>query len=87
MKHILRIFDKNKFANVVTSVETWVQYYESQGKVRNKIWATKSTKRKVPCTARRSMSVQKVLYAIFSLHNALQFRLMCHIVEVSQILS
>ena len=54
---------KNKFANVVTSVETCVEFYESQRKVRNKILATKSTKR--PCTARRTMSVQKAMYAIF----------------------
>ena len=32
-------------------------------KLEIKIWATKSTKR--PCTARRTMSVQKLMYAIF----------------------
>ena len=65
-KKVLKIspnFDKNKFANVNTGVETCVQFYESQRKVRNKIWATKSTKRQ--CTARRTMSVQKLMYAIF----------------------
>ena len=49
-------FDKKKFANVVTGDETWVHFYEPQRKVRNKIWATKSTKR--PCIARRTISVQ-----------------------------
>ena len=56
-------FDKKKFANVVTGDETWVHFYEPQRKVRNKIWATKSTKR--PCIARRTISVQKVMYAVF----------------------
>ena len=60
-KNILNIspnFDKNKLANVVTGVETCVQFYESQEKVGSKIWATKSTKR--PCTA-RTMSFQKLM--------------------------
>ena len=56
-------FDKKKFANVVTGDETWVHFYEPQRKVRNKIWATKSTKR--PCIARRTISVQKVMYTVF----------------------
>ena len=60
-------FDNNKFANVVTGVETWIEFYESRGKVRNKIWATISTKRS--CTARRCMSVQKLMYVnFFSTH-------------------
>ena len=54
--------DKNKFANVVTGDETWVQLYEPRRKVRNKSWAMKRTKR--PCIARRTMSAQKVMYAI-----------------------
>ena len=65
-KKVLKIspnFDKKLFANVVTGVETCVQFYESQRKVRNKTWATKSTKRQ--CTARRTMSVQKLMYVIF----------------------
>ena len=56
-------FDKKKFASVVTGDETWVHFYEPQRKVGNKIWATKSTKR--PCIARRTISVQKVMYAVF----------------------
>ena len=48
-------FDKNMFANDAIGVETWVKFYESQGQVRNKFWATKSTKG--PCSPRRSMSV------------------------------
>ena len=49
-------------ANAVTGDETWVQFYESQGKVRNKIWAMKSTQR--PCIA-RTLGVQMEMYAIF----------------------
>lgn len=56
-------FDKKRFANVVTGDETWVHFYEPQRKVRNKIWATKSAKRL--CIARRTMSVKKVMYAVF----------------------
>ena len=55
-------FEKNKFANAVTDDETWVQFYESQGKVRNKIWAMKSTQR--PCIA-RTLGVQMEMYAVF----------------------
>ena len=65
-KNILKLypnFDKKKFANIVTGDETWIHFYEPQGKVRNKIWATKATNR--PCIARRTMSVKKVMYAIF----------------------
>ena len=59
--------DNNKFANVVTGDETCVhetcvQFYEPRRKVRNKIWAMKSTKRS--CIARRTMSIQKTMYAI-----------------------
>ena len=51
-------FDKKKFANIVTGDETWIHIFMSL-----KIWATKATKR--PCIVRRTMSVGKVLYAIF----------------------
>ena len=56
-------YDKKQFANVVTGDETWVHYFEPVRKVSNKIWATKHSKR--PITAKRSLSIKKVLYAIF----------------------
>ena len=56
-------YDKKQFANVVTSDETWVHYFEPIRKVSNKIWATKHSKR--PIIAKRSLSTKKVLYAIF----------------------
>ena len=64
MLKLYQNFDKKKFANVVTGDETWVHFYEPQVKInRNKIWATKSTNK--PCIARRTISVQKIMYAIF----------------------
>ena len=65
-KKLLQMFpkyDKKQFANVVTSDETWVHYFEPVRKVINKIWATKHSKR--PIIAKRSLSTKKVLYAIF----------------------
>ena len=65
-KKLLQMFpkyDKKQFANVVTGDETWVHYFEPVRKVRNKIWATKHSKR--PIIAKRSLSTKKVLYAIF----------------------
>ena len=64
-KKLLQMFtkyDKKQFANVVTG-ETWVHYFEPVRKVSNKIWATKHSKR--PIIAKRSLSIKKVLYAIF----------------------
>ena len=54
---------KKQFADFVTGDETWVHYFEPVRKVRNKIWATKHTKR--PKIAKRTLSAKKVLYAIF----------------------
>ena len=56
-------FDKKKIANIVIGDETWIHFYEPQRKVKNKIWATKATRR--PCIARRTTSVKKVMYAVF----------------------
>ena len=53
-------YGKKQFANVVTGYETWVHYFEP---VRNKIWATKHSKR--PIIGKRSLSAKKVFYAIF----------------------
>ena len=56
-------YDKKQFANVVTGDETWIHYFEPVRRVSNKIWATKHSKR--PIIAKRSLSIKKVLYAIF----------------------
>ena len=65
-KKLLQMFpkyDKKQFANVVTGDETWVHHFEPVRKVRNKIWATKHSKR--PIIAKRFLSAKRVLYAIF----------------------
>ena len=56
-------YNARSFANVVTGDETWVHFFEPKRKIQNKIWATKYCKR--PCIAKRTMSVKKVMYAIF----------------------
>ena len=65
-KKLLQMFpkyDKKQFDNVVTGDETLVHYFEPVRKISNKIWATKHSKR--PIIAKRSLSTEKVLYAIF----------------------
>ena len=65
-KKLLQMFqtcDKKQFGNVVTGDENWVYYFEPVGRVSNKIWATKHSRR--PIIATRSMSAKKVWYAIF----------------------
>lgn len=65
-KQLLKQFPKynnRAFANIVTGDETWVHFYEPRRKMQNKIWATKGSRR--PCIAKRTMSVKKVMYAIF----------------------
>jgi histone-lysine N-methyltransferase SETMAR len=55
--------EKNNFSDLVTGDETWIYFYEPHRKMSNKVWATKAAKR--PCIAKRTMSVRKMLYAIF----------------------
>ena len=65
-KSLLKMYPKynnRSFANFVTGDETWVHFYEPKRKHQNKIWATRNMKR--PCIAKRTMSVRKVMYAIF----------------------
>ena len=38
-------------------------FFEPKRKIQNKIWATKACNR--PCIAKRTISVKKVMYAIF----------------------
>jgi uncharacterized BrkB/YihY/UPF0761 family membrane protein len=52
-----------QFPNVVTGDETWVRYLKTVRNVFKKIWATKHNKR--PIIVKRSLSIKKVLYAVF----------------------
>ena len=65
-KQLLQMFqtcDKKQFANVVTGDENYVYYFEPVGTVRNKIWATKHSRR--PIIVKQYLSAKKVWYAIF----------------------
>ena len=65
-KQLLKQFPKynsRSFANVITSDETWVHFYEPKRKIQNKIWATKGSQR--PCIAKRTISIKKVMFVIF----------------------
>ena len=65
-KQLLKRFPKynnRPFANIITSDETWVHFYEPKRKIQNKIWATKGGKR--PCIAKHTMSIKKVFNVIF----------------------
>lgn len=55
--------EKNNFSQLVTGDETWIYFFEPHRKMSNKVWATKAARR--PCIAKRTMSVRKMLYAIF----------------------
>ena len=49
-KKLLQMFpeyDKKQFANVITSDETWVHYFEPVRKVSSLIWAKKHSKRPI----------------------------------------
>ena len=61
-RQYLKIFQNKKNANIVTGDETWVHYFESVRKVRNKICATRNSKRQV--IAKRTLSAKKVLNSI-----------------------
>ena len=68
-------YNAQSFANVVTGDETWVHFFEPKRKIQNKIWATKACKR--PYIAKRTISVRKVMYAIFFTTRVLPYRLLC----------
>ena len=48
---------------MITGDETWVHMFESQRRADNKQWKQKDQKR--PCIAKRTISLEKMLYAIF----------------------
>ena len=50
-------------SNLLTGDETWVHMFEPQRRADNKQWKRKDKKR--PCIAKRTISLKKMLYAIF----------------------
>ena len=50
-------------SNLLTGDEAWVHMFEPQRRVDNKQWKQKDQKR--PCIAKRTISLEKMLYAIF----------------------
>ena len=50
-------------SNLLTGDETWVHMFEPQRRANNKQWKRKDQKR--PCIAKRTISLKKMLYAIF----------------------
>ena len=50
-------------SNLLTGDETWVHMFEPQRRADNKQWKPKDQKR--PCIAKRTISLKKMLYAIF----------------------
>ena len=47
----------------MTGNEIWVQFFEPQRKIDNKIWATRNARR--PVMATKTISVKKVMLAVF----------------------
>ena len=62
LKQFLK-YNNRSFANIITGDETWVHFYEPKRKIQKKIWVTKGGK--IPCIAKRTMSIKKVMYVIF----------------------
>ena len=50
-------------SNLLTGDETWVHMFEPQRRANNKQWKQKDQKH--PCIAKRTISLKKMLYAIF----------------------
>ena len=55
--------DDRRLFEIVTGDETWISFFEPEGKENNKVWIGKNGAR--PQIARRSKSVKRVLYAFF----------------------
>lgn len=58
------MYDKKKFAKVITGEETRVFYVEPKRKVSKRVWATTNISR--PTVAKRCRTVKKVVYVIFN---------------------
>ena len=63
---LLQIYDgcdDKHLCEIVTCDETWISFFEPEGKENNKVWIGENGAR--PQIARRSRSVKHVLYALF----------------------
>ena len=63
---LLQIYDgcdDKRLCEIVTDDETWISFFEPEGKENNKVWIGENGAR--PQIARRSRSVKHVLYALF----------------------
>ena len=63
---LLQIYDgcdDRRLFEIVTGDETWISFFEPEGKENNKVWIGENGAR--PQIARRSKSVKRVLYALF----------------------
>ena len=55
--------DERRLFEVVTGDETWISFFEPEGKENNKVWIGENGAR--PQIARRSKSVKRIMYALF----------------------
>ena len=55
--------DDKRLCEIVTGDETWISFFEPEGKENNKVWILENEAR--PQIARRSRSVKRVLYTLF----------------------
>ena len=63
---LLQIYDgcdDKRLCEIVTGNETWISFFEPEGKENNKVWIGENGAR--PQIPRRSRSVKRVLYALF----------------------
>ena len=62
-------------SNLLTGDETWVHMFEPQRRAGNTQWMRKDQKR--PCIAKRTISLKKILYAIFFNSSGQVFQVPC----------
>lgn len=55
--------DQNRMNEIVTGDETWVYFYEPDGKEKNKVWVGENDER--PQIARRARTSKRIMYALF----------------------
>ena len=63
---LLQIYDGcdgKRLCEIVAGDETWISFFEPEGKENNKVWSRENWAK--PQIARRSRSVKRVLYALF----------------------
>ena len=61
-KNIQKLYSR-VISSLLTGDETWVHMFKPQRRADNKQWKRKDQKR--PCIAKRTISLKKILYAIF----------------------